>query len=86
MAVKVVIQFKLEDVFVCIQYWMGCVFYNYYSSIDVVFPEETIDEICGLSASSPTESKTDDKDTSLEELNSSIIKFCLTEATPYRKR
>ena len=40
----------------------------------VVFPEET------------TESKTDDKDTSLEELNSSIIKFCLTEATPYRKR
>lgn len=52
----------------------------------VVFPEETIDEICGLPASSPTESKTDDKDTSLEELNSSIIKFCLTEATPYRKR
>ncbi|KAM7432416.1 hypothetical protein ABFA07_017180 [Porites harrisoni] len=48
--------------------------------------EETIDEICGLPASSPTESKTDDKDTSLEELNSSIIKFCLTEATPYRKR
>lgn len=52
----------------------------------VVFPEETMDEICGLPASSPTESKTDDEDTSLEELNSSIIKFCLTEATPYRKR
>ena len=52
----------------------------------VVFPEETMGEICGLPASSPTESKTDDKDTSLEELNSSIIKFCLTEATPYRKR
>ncbi|CAH3191341.1 unnamed protein product, partial [Porites evermanni] len=48
--------------------------------------EETIDEICGLPASSPTESKTDDKDASLEELNSSIIKFCLAEATPYRKR
>ena len=52
----------------------------------VVFPEETIDEFCGLPAASLTESKTDDKDTSLEELNSSIIKFCLTEATPYRKR
>ena len=52
----------------------------------VKFPEEAMDEICGLPASSPTESKTDDKDTSLEELNSSIIKFCLTEATPYRKR
>jgi len=52
----------------------------------VVFPEETMDVMCGLPASSPTESKTDDKDTSLEELNSSIIKFCLTEATPYRKR
>lgn len=52
----------------------------------VVFPEETMNEICGLPASSPNASKTDDKDVSLEELNSSIIKFCLTEATPYRKR
>ena len=49
-------------------------------------PEETKDVMGGLPASSPNESKTDDKDTSLEELNSSIIKFCLTEATPYRKR
>ena len=64
--------------------WVVC------STIIAIFcvesPEDTKDVMCGLLAASPTESKTDDKDTSLEELNSSIIKFCLTEATPYRKR
>lgn len=36
---------------------------------------------------SPTnEFKAGDKKVALEEFNSSIIKFCLAEATPYRKK
>ncbi|KAJ7377086.1 Cytoskeleton-associated protein 2 C-terminus [Desmophyllum pertusum] len=43
------------------------------------------DEICQLPVSPPNETKIDLND-SLDELNSSVIKFCLTEATPYRKK
>lgn len=44
------------------------------------------DEICHVPQSPPNDSTTDEKDNTLEDFNSSIIKFCLTEATPYRKK
>jgi len=48
--------------------------------------EEMTDEICHVPQSPPNDSTTDEKDNTLEDFNSSIIKFCLTEATPYRKK
>lgn len=48
--------------------------------------DEVSDGICQLPESPAKQLNTEERDNSLEELNSSIIKFCLTEATPYRKR
>lgn len=47
-----------------------------------------IDEICPSlpHESPPHEAKIDVKDILSEELNSSIIKFCVMEVTPYRKK
>ncbi|KAL9971466.1 hypothetical protein ACROYT_G017631 [Oculina patagonica] len=44
------------------------------------------DEASHLPVSPANETKIDMNDSGLEELTSSVIKFCLTEATPYRKK